>query len=192
MGVCAFAGLRAGELAALDWSDVDLAAATITVERSWDFKGRTFVAPKSRAGFRTVPVVGVLRDELVAHAARQGFRDGLVFGATPSEPFILSTVTRRAEKAWKDANKARAQEELPKLEPIGLHEARHSAATLWIESGVGPKRVSTWLGHADIGTTFNTYAKAFEARERSEADKVDEFIALANTAERIEQVSANS
>ncbi len=56
-----YAGLRRGELLALRWEDVDLAAGVIRVERSWDAK-EGFVAPKSRAGRRTVPIAAVLRD----------------------------------------------------------------------------------------------------------------------------------
>ena len=44
-----YAGLRLGELRALDWEHVDLASGTITVERSFDPKAE-FVEPKSRAG----------------------------------------------------------------------------------------------------------------------------------------------
>src|SRR4051812_28968346 len=48
-----YAGLRRGELLALRWEDVDLAAGVIRVERSWDAK-EGFVAPKSRAASRSV------------------------------------------------------------------------------------------------------------------------------------------
>jgi integrase len=67
-----FAGLRRGELMALRWEDVDLAAGVIRVERSYDDKGRMEIEPKSRAGQRTVPIVGALRDVLVEHKAHQG------------------------------------------------------------------------------------------------------------------------
>ena len=54
-----YAGLRRGELMALRWEDVDLAAGVIRVERSWDPKERAFVTPKSRAGQRTVPLPAI-------------------------------------------------------------------------------------------------------------------------------------
>jgi integrase len=122
-----YAGLRAGELMALRWSDVDLAAGVIRVERGYDPKEREFVAPKSKAGRRTVPIAAVLRDYLVAHKLASGRHgDELVFGATVDRPFTASNLTRRAATAWQRANKARAEAELEPLEPISLHEARHT------------------------------------------------------------------
>ena len=60
-----YAGLRAGELAALRWEDVNLARGVLRVERAWDPKSKCYVAPKSKAGFRTVPIYDVLRDILI-------------------------------------------------------------------------------------------------------------------------------
>lgn len=52
-GTAFYGGLRRGELRALAWSDVDLAAGGIRVKRSWDqYEGA--VEPKSRSGRRSV------------------------------------------------------------------------------------------------------------------------------------------
>jgi integrase len=54
-----YAGLRRGELQALDWSDVELDVGVIRVRSSWDqLAGR--VAPKTKAGARVVPIASVL------------------------------------------------------------------------------------------------------------------------------------
>jgi integrase len=45
------------------------------------------------------------------------------------------------------------------LEPIGLHEARHSFATALVRAGYDVKLVSEWIGHAQASTTLNIYAK---------------------------------
>lgn len=66
----------------------------------YDEKGRVEIEPKSRAGHRTVPIVGALRDVLVAHKARQDRHEGLVFGSTPTTPFQPSNLWRRAQTAW--------------------------------------------------------------------------------------------
>ena len=69
-----YAGLRAGELQALRWFDVDLAAGVIGVEPSWD-KIEGEQEPKTRSSRRAVPLTPRLRDELAEHRMRQG-RDG--------------------------------------------------------------------------------------------------------------------
>lgn len=81
-----YAGLRRGELSALRWEDVDLAAGRIRVERSWDPK-EGVIAPKSAAAVRTVPIAVVLRDFLVEHKQATGSSDGLVFGRSAETPF---------------------------------------------------------------------------------------------------------
>ena len=53
-----YAGLRRGELMALKWEDVS--TSVIRVERGWDVREGE-IAPKSRAGVRTVPIAAELR-----------------------------------------------------------------------------------------------------------------------------------
>ena len=59
---------------------------------------------------------------------RRGSKSGLI---------ALATLQRRVHKRWSDL----------KLEPIGLHEARHTAATWLDHAGVSPKVASQIMGH---------------------------------------------
>ena len=141
---CAFyAGLRRGELRALRWSHIDLEARVIHVSRGWDaIEGEQDT--KSAAGKRRVPILDSLAAELTAHKTHTGREgDALVFGRTATEPFNPETLRRNALTAWgwkEAANpepagrpkvihvKVRADA----LEPITLHEARHTCASLLI------------------------------------------------------------
>jgi integrase len=173
-----FAGLRRGELMALRWEDVDLAAGVIRIERSYDDKGRVEIEPKSRAGQRTIPIVGALRDVLVEHKTRQGRDSGLVFGSSPETPFQPSNLWRRAQRAWKRAG----------LEPIGLHEARHTFASVLIAAGVNAKAITTYMGHASIQTTYDLYGKLMPGSESEAAALVDAYLARADTQARLDQL----
>jgi integrase len=173
-----YAGLRRGELMALRWEDVDLGRGLIQVERAYDDKGRVEIEPKSRAGRRSVPIVGALRDILVDLRARQARVAGLVFGTTSGAPFQPSNVWRRARKAWKRAN----------LEPIGLHEARHTFASVLIAAGVNAKAITTYMGHASIQTTYDLYGKLMPGSESEAAALVDAYLARADTSSRIAQL----
>jgi integrase len=78
-----------GELRALDWSNIDLAAGIIRVEHSWD-RIEGLVEPKSKKSKRTVPIPSILRGYLVEHRERRfalGQRTGFVFGASAESPF---------------------------------------------------------------------------------------------------------
>lgn len=79
MLVAGLCGLRLGELSALHWEDVDLAAATISVRRKRLRLASGEVIeddPKSRAGRRTVALPAVLVAELERHRKVHGVTPG--------------------------------------------------------------------------------------------------------------------
>lgn len=161
-----FSGLRRGELMALEWKDVDLKKNVIRVERSWDVQEGPST-PKSAAGTRAVPIVAALRKELLEHQVRQGRRDGMVFGRTETRPFNPTTAGSRAAKTWAKAE----------LTPLGLHEARHSYASLMIAAGVNAKALSTFMGHASITITLDRYGHLFPGSEEEAAGLLDAYLA---------------
>lgn len=114
-------GLRLGELRALRVEDVDLEAGVIRVERTWDAREGA-VEPKSRAGRRVVPIVAALRSHLAAHMLRLTWRDGLLFGRRPDEPFTPGSVNTRAVKAWTAAGLegGAARRHLPRAHDVRL------------------------------------------------------------------------
>lgn len=163
-----YAGLRRGELLGLRWEDVDLAAGVIHVERSWDAK-EGVVGPKSRAGRRTVPIPAALREYLVEHKLRLGRHVGLVFGTSYTQPFTPSNVRKRANAAWARAG----------LEPIGLHECRHTFASLMIAADVNAKALSTYMGHSSVTITLDRYGHLMPGNESEAADLLDAYLARA-------------
>jgi integrase len=171
-----YAGLRLGELRALRWEDVDLAAGVIHVRHSWDVKEGE-ILPKSKAGLRRVPITPRLRDELLEHRMN-GCRDGLVFGRLDGSPFNSPTVRGRAARAWKAAG----------LTPLGLHEARHTFASLMIAAGVNAKALSTYIGHSNIAVTFDRYGHLMPGNENEAAGMLDVYLDRADTAARLAQL----
>ena len=175
---CAFyAGLRRGELRALLWDDVDLADGLIRVERSMSGHGETG-RPKSRAGRRGVPIVAALRDLLVEHKLVTRRDGGLVFGSGETQPFTPTAVRKRALTAWRRAG----------LDPIGLHECRHTFASLLIAAGVNAKAIAAYLGHASIQTTFDLYGHLMPGNEDEAVALVDAYLEGANTDVRLAQM----
>lgn len=175
---CAFyAGLRRGELRALLWDDVDLASGMIRVERSMNGYGEPG-EPKSRAGRRSVPIVAALRELLVEHKLVTGRDTGFVFGTSASSPFTPNVVRGRALTAWRRAS----------LDPIGLHECRHTFASLLIAAGVNAKAITAYLGHASIQTTFDLYGHLMPGNEDEAVALVDAYLERARTEKRLAQL----
>jgi hypothetical protein len=119
------------------------------------------IAPKSKAGLRALPILGVLRDHLVERVVGTG--TDLVFGRTPAAPFDPKTINGRAKRAWARANEQECEaaegegRDPVLLRPITLHECRHTFASLLIDAGVNPKAIQEFMGHATIEETFSRY-----------------------------------
>ena len=185
-----YAGLRRGELMELRWSDVDLAAGVIRVERSWDPKEGEVVQTKSRAGNRRVPVAAILRDHLIEHKLASGRSEGLVFSRDGERRLDYSGLTRRAAKAWavETARRRETDPDATAIEPIGLHECRHTFASLMIAAGVNAKALSTYMGHANIAITLDRYGHLMPGNEDEAAGLLDAYLARADTKARLAQV----
>src|SRR5207247_2448192 len=108
-----YAGLRAGELMALRWDDIDLDTGVIHVERSYDAKEHEIVQTKNRQR-RDVPIIGALRKHLMELKLRARPGVALVFPRRDGGHFTATNVRSRVLTAWKHAG----------LNPITLHECR--------------------------------------------------------------------
>lgn len=179
MGDRFYAGLRRGELQALRACVIDLARGEIAVQRSWDqYEGP--VSPKSRAGVRTVPILGVLRERLREIEIRVGA--SLVFGRTEAQPFAPKAIAKRAARAWEAANEheheaAQEQGREPLLLlPITLHECRHTFASLLIDAGVNPKAIQEFMGHATTEETFSRYGHLMPGAREQARELVDAYM----------------
>jgi len=165
-GLALYAGLRRGELWALRWEDVDLEAGVIHVRRAWDDKEGE-IEPKSEAGTRRVPIAAVLRRFLVEHKLRQG-GDGAMRVVIDFDGKMKhsTTLTERAHKIWRKAG----------LNPIGLHECRHTFASLMIAAGVNAKALSTYIGHASISITMDRYGHLMPGSEAEAAGSLNAYL----------------
>jgi integrase len=168
LGFAVYAGLRLGELLALDVADVDVEGGWIHVHRSWDREGKQFVATKSRKP-RKVPIIDKLAVLLVDHFVLLNHPGaGLIFPSAenpewPTDPGILR---RRTYKRWNDAG----------LKPLGFHEGRHTFASIGIASGLNPKTLSTYLGHATITITLDRYGHLMPGSEVEARAMLDAYL----------------
>jgi integrase len=153
-------GMRRGELCGLRWSDVDLAAGMVGVERSTTQVGNERITTDTKNHERrkvsldptTVATLKAWRKLQTAERLEWGPAyqdvDGLVFtwedGSSVLPDYMSKTFV-----------KAQAGLGLPRMT---LHGTRHSHATTLLRDGVPVHVVSKRLGHKDASVTLNVYA----------------------------------
>ncbi len=176
--LCIFTGPRASEIRGLTWSQVDLKAAALTIDRRADAQN-VIGPPKSAAGRRTIPLAPIVISALRRWKLRCPKSDlQLVFPSPGGE--VLSHRSLHRLHLWPVQVGAGLDE--PELDAAGKprvnqdgqpifrgryasHALRHCAASLWIEQRVSPKRIQRWMGHSSIQVTFDTYGHLFEQAE---------------------------
>jgi integrase len=174
-----YAGLRHGELRALQVNDLDLERRRINVRRGWDqYEGE--ILPKSESGQRATVVITLLHRVLSEHLVltnRTG-RD-LIFGRDSVTPFATSTINSRARRAWSAARQREDEEDgIPsarRIQPIGLHECRHTAVSQMLDAGIPIEKVSKFMGHASITITIDRYGHLLPGSESEVAALLDAY-----------------
>ncbi len=131
------AGLRCGEIMALEWSDVDVAKRQLRVERS-EWKGRV-TSPKG-GRTRVVPMTVRLASTLAAHRHLRGPR---VLCREDGRPLSQKIVRVLVQKAARRA----------KLAHQGVHILRHTFCSHLSMRGAPARAIQELAGHQDLSTT---------------------------------------
>jgi integrase len=182
----AYTGLRAGELAALRVRDVNLMRRHVEVRRTVQRTkgGWTLGTPKSARSVRDVPLPGFLVQELTEYLAGHPHRADPSAALWPgrlqgghganrnavdwSRPFDVSSLYRYYFK--------------PTLSKLGIrsarwHDLRHFYASVCAHAGVDIRKVSRWMGHANINTTDSIYTHLFNGSATEDMDRLDTLAA---------------
>ena len=196
-----YAGLRRGEVVPLLWSDIDLEAGTISVNKSMSRKGSNWeikAGAKTRAGVRTVFIPGVLIDYL-KELPRRSF---LVCPDTTGKMLSLSAFEKMWDSYLAELNfrygdfscvmitgkngklekfikpKSRfAPKKIPMVIPqISPHWLRHTFITNLYFAGIDILTAKELAGHADIHTTMEIYTHLDATHKQKQISKLDEYL----------------
>lgn len=140
VALAAFAGLRSGEVRALEVRDVDLAHGVITVRHA--ISDGQVVTPKGKKE-RTVPIFDGLRPILAAAMAGKGPGDRIVVnanGQTPRRQSVLDAVVR-------------VQARLGVADRCSFHQLRHAFCSVMIRNGASVEAVRGLAGHTNLRVT---------------------------------------
>lgn len=145
-------GLRRGELAAWQKSDINRDAKIITIQRSLSrskdggYKLKTTKSGKER-------ILGI--NDQLASVLDRITHNGLyvIKGTSPMLPVSVNTLTKRYTAALKRANAyliENGQEPVPEL---SIHKCRHTYATYLVKGGAHLSHVQKLLGHSTVRVT---------------------------------------
>jgi integrase len=154
--VAAYAGLRLGELLALQWGDIDFARSTITVRRALS----AGVQSTTKSGrIRRVPLPDQLAAALDSLSRREDFTsdDDLVF-CNAFGRILDGSALRRRYKAARDA---------AGLRELRFHDLRHTYGSNLAAAGVDLVTIQSVMGHGALATT-SRYLHARDAAEQAE------------------------
>ncbi len=162
-----FCGLRLAELLALRWERVDLAHHRVeVVETLLEGEGQLRIGrPKSKAAVRVVPLPDFVAHELGRLAESGADPTTLVF-SSPEGHLLRPTVFRRG--FWSPAVEA------AEVGPLGVHDLRTTAVSIWITEGAHPEQVATLAGHTSSSVVLELYGGLFgnqDARLMSALDR---------------------
>jgi integrase len=108
------------------------------------YGGLWLTRPKSRAGWREVPMPPLLAEVMTRYlASHQPGDEGLIFVRTDRHPIDPRDDSAAWDRALRDAG----------LPDVVLHSARHTTATLLLELGVPEKVRVQIMGHSSATTT---------------------------------------
>jgi len=167
-------GLRRSEVLGLQWADIDLDAATMTIVRGLhrvrEDKGSRLAClePKTATSRRTIVIGAPVVELLRRHRRAQGERR-LLIGAGwqpygyvcdngiggPLDPDSMSTAFKRFARTL----------DLPA--GVRLHDLRHAAARLALEAGAPLESVSRMLGHSTLAFTHKQYVAPTAAQTQA-------------------------
>jgi integrase len=171
-------GLRRGEVLALRWKDVNLAAGRLTVSQAMEKTndGIRFKQPKTKRSRRTIPVPPFAIRGLTEFEKKQQ-QEKLLYGPDYDDHDLICA---QPDGSPIDPD-VYSSDVIVFLKTIGLrgvsfHKLRHSHATQLLAQNVHPKIVQERLGHSSIAITLDLYSHVMQGLQGEAVAKLDSLI----------------
>ncbi|AWC33297.1 tyrosine-type recombinase/integrase [Bacillus cytotoxicus] len=176
-------GMRKGEAAALQWTDIDLKERTININKSLDFQvaarnpDMMFGDTKNYNSKRIITISQGLANDLLFHKKYQNqnkvalndsyhFDLNLVFCRNDGNYMPKSSLFNSFSRILKKAN----------LPSLPIHSLRHTHAVLQLEAGVSMKYLQERLGHGSVQITSDVYSHISKKIDRDAMNKFEEHM----------------
>ena len=181
--VAVHTGMRWGEIAGLQWQDVDLDSGVLHVRRTQ----REIYVPEAKKGSRWQVELAEPKTNSGRRAIRLGtstvsaLRRHLdALGASPMPKVHVFTSPdgrplRRSDFSRKQWHPLLERAGLPKM---GFHSLRHTMATTGLSSGLHAKVIQERLGHARISQTLDTYSHVIPELHEEAANVLEDALSV--------------
>lgn len=181
--IAVFCGLRRGEIYALEWSDIDLNNNCIYITKSLCFEANKgyIKEPKSKAGFRTVPIPKELRQLLLKNKKSTGFVitdiNGKMITKSSARRLWLNVMKSIQKPVQPDKPAPKTENEIRNnmLFYVSPHILRHTYCTNLYYAGVDLQTASKLMGHSSIEITNKIYTHIDNSYVNKANDKLNVF-----------------
>lgn len=155
-----FYGLRREEICGLKWGAVRdgllFIEHTVTHMKVTMAKDRTKTEESNRC-CAVLPEIQQMFDEIRYEQVKNGYNSDYIFTMPNGKPITPDYLTKNFKKI------VRKRPELD--DRLHLHDLRASCVSILIGNGVNIKDVQKWVGHRDIKTTMEVYARTNPERQ---------------------------
>lgn len=171
-------GMRQGEIMGLRWKDIDTESQIIYIRQTLTQDAEIKYGAKNDSSIRSIHISNKLISELKVYRKRV-LAEKLLLGQEYND-FDLVICTRSGKPMIprnfrKEFYNLTEKIGLPK---IRFHDLRHTHATILIQQNVNVKLISERLGHAEIGTTLDTYSHVLPNMQKAVSDELDKIIEM--------------
>lgn len=168
--------IRAGELSALYWEDINLETGMMFIRHTLVKVGGEYVRqePKTMDSTRRIILPEYITGLLKKHKALQTERRFKLGTAWKDKNLVFTNLSGGFYLGTNMNNKLKriiAGTDLPK--DLHLHSMRHTHASLLISSDVAARVIADRLGHSTTKTTLDTYSHVFAESEARAMQAVD-------------------
>lgn len=169
-------GIRAGELSALYWEDINLETGMMFIRHTLVKVGGEYVRqePKTMDSTRRIILPEYIIGLLKKHKALQTERRFKLGTAWKDKNLVFTNLSGGFYLGTNMNNKLKriiAGTDLP--QDLHLHSMRHTHASLLINSDVAARVIADRLGHSTTKTTLDTYSHVFAESEARAMQAVD-------------------
>ena len=169
-------GMRAGELSALYWEDINLDTGMMFIRHTLVRVDGVYIRqePKTEDSTRRIVLPEYIIDLLKRHKTEQAKRRlqsggtwknaELVFTNNSGGFYLGGNINQKLKRVIKGTD-------LP--QDIHLHTMRHTHASLLINSDIAARVIADRLGHSTTKTTLDTYSHVFAESEARAMQAID-------------------